>query len=118
MPGPTPKALIDRALAIEPSQKTLAGRLGMKRAHLNRVINGARLGEANCIRLAGLLGESPSVVLQAWRYDDLAQICARSETPPKFTRMQAEIADRAGHLPTAQQRAIAGLLRALDSSAE
>jgi hypothetical protein len=73
-----PQALVERALALVSTQKELGERLQMSTARVSRVVNGARLSVPNCLRLADLLNESPSVVLRAYRYPAEAEILDRA----------------------------------------
>jgi plasmid maintenance system antidote protein VapI len=79
--APTSVDLIRRALAAAScSQKVLGARLEVSKARVSRIVHGARLSVANCLRLADLLDEDPAVVLRAYGYTRLGEILHRLYT--------------------------------------
>jgi hypothetical protein len=108
--------LILRALALVPTQRALADRLQMTTSRLSRVKNHGRLGMANCLRLADMLGEDPATVLRAYGYDTEAAILDRAypkrgRRPEGNVSMLADVAK----LTPARLRLVRELIAALGS---
>jgi hypothetical protein len=71
---PTAANLIERAMALVPTQKALARCLRLSKGRISRIVHGGRLGFERCLRLADLVHEDPAVVLRAYRYAELGDI--------------------------------------------
>jgi hypothetical protein len=111
-----PNHLILRALALAPTQAAVANRLQMTTSRLSRVKKNGRLGIANCLRLADMLGEDPSTVLRTYGYETEAAILDRAY-PRRGSRPQGNasmLADVAKLTP-ARLRLVRELIAALSS---
>lgn len=97
--GPSPRALLDRALTIEPSQKALG--LGGNRAQPGGQRRAARCAEPRPYRrsLRTVVVRRPVGAA----HHDLARSAPAVEATLKCSRLQAEIAQRAGRRPVSQQ---------------
>jgi plasmid maintenance system antidote protein VapI len=102
--SPSRSDLLKRALAVTGSQAALARAMGMNRSRLNRVINSARFGFKNCLRLATVIDEYPHVVLRAYNYTSEADILQQAYTTPRFTVKQIEVAELYGKATPKQKR--------------
>ncbi len=110
--APSPKDLIERALALVPSQRVLGLRLQMSKTRANRIAHGERLSVTNCLRLADLLNESPSVVLRAYRYHAEADILERAyRARGRVPRKLAEIHEALDQLEPEDARLFGAVLK-------
>jgi hypothetical protein len=105
---PSQKDLIQRALALVSSQKVLGARLEISKARVSRVVHGARLSVTNCLFLADLLNELPSVVLRAYKYPQQADVLERAyRARAHLPRSHVEVLDALDRLDASDVRLIA-----------
>jgi hypothetical protein len=117
--APSPKDLVERALALVPSQKALGLRLQMSKARLNKIVHGERLSVTNCLRLAELLNESPSDVLRAYQYVAEAEILERVyDARTRLPRRTAEVVDALKRLEPEDRRALSAVIKKLAAVTE
>lgn len=110
--APSPKDLVDRALALVSSQKALGLRLGMSETRVSRIVRGARLSVTNCLRLSDMLSESPSVVLRAYRYPAEAEIIERAyDARGRLPRTTAEILEALKRLDSEDRRLLGAVIK-------
>lgn len=86
--------------------------LEMSKERVSRVVGGARLGLANCLRLADELQERPTVVLVAYGYKREAAILERAWLAPKA--LPRRVALVAAKLQDLDEGALADLERIVD----
>lgn len=96
--------LLQRALALIPTQRALAERLGLTKSRMSRIARGGTPSVTTCLRLADVLGDRPSAVLRAFGYTDEADILDRAH-PPSGKAPAGDVAmQRAAARLTSRQR--------------
>lgn len=96
---------MQRALALGTTQRQFARLFGVSESRVSRLVKGARLSIANCLRLADLLGDDPAAVLRAYRYPNEADALERAYAKQgKVHTRHLEIATRYGKLAARDQR--------------
>jgi hypothetical protein len=116
---PSPKDLVERALALVRSHKALGMRLQMSKGRLNQIVHGERLSVTNCLRLSELINESPSVVLRAYQYVAEAEILERVyDARTRLPRQTAEVVDALKRLEPEDRRSLSAVIKKLAAFTE